>query len=96
MRTHPEDAAMRLSEPDLTRYRQVGHLTVPGVFTAAQTEEVVADIQAWGEEFLAALPTAQRAWYVDGGVKARSVLRKLDNPHHHRASVQRLARHPAL
>ena len=87
---------MKLSDTDLARYRHVGHLTVPKLFTAEETDAVVADIQAWGEEFLAELPPAQRAWYVDGGVKARSVLRKLDNPHHHRASVQRLARHPAL
>ncbi len=87
---------MTLSEHDLARYRHVGHLTVPGVFTAAQTEAVASDIQAWGEAFLAELPQAQRTWYVDGGVTARAVLRKLDNPHHHRASVQLLARHPAL
>lgn len=87
---------MTLSEADLAFYRHVGHLTVPGVFTASDTDAVVSDIQVWGEEFLADLPAAQRAWYVDGGVQARQVLRKLDNPHHHRASVQRLARDPAL
>jgi phytanoyl-CoA hydroxylase len=87
---------MKLSDTDLARYRHVGHLTVPKLFTAEECDAVVADIQAWGEEFLAELPPAQRAWYVDGGIKARSVLRKLDNPHHHRAPVQRLASHPAL
>ena len=87
---------MKLSDTDLARYRHVGHLTVAHVFSPAETDAVVADIQAWGEEFLAELPADQRAWYVDGGVKARAVLRKLDNPHHHRASVQQLARHPAL
>ncbi len=49
---------------------------------------LVADIERWGESFLADLPAAQRAWYVDGGVKARTVLRKLDNPHHHREAVR--------
>ena len=38
----------------------------------------------------------QRAWYLDGGVKARAVLRKLDNPHAHRPAVQRLARDARL
>ena len=87
---------MRLTEADRAVYRHLGHITVPGVFSAAQTDAVIADIQAWGEAFLAELPASQRAWYVDGGVKARQVLRKLDNPHHHRAVVRELARTPAL
>ncbi len=87
---------MTLTESDRSYYRQVGHITVPGVFDAAQTDAVVHDIQAWGEAFLAELPPAQRAWYVDGGVKARAVLRKLDNPHHHRETARRLASDPRL
>jgi phytanoyl-CoA hydroxylase len=87
---------MPLSEADLAVYRHAGHLTVPGLFDAATTDAVVADIQAWGESFLAGLPAGQRAWYVDGGVTARTVLRKLDNPHHHREVVRELARAPAL
>ena len=73
---------------DLGFYRHQGHVTVNGVFTAAEMDAVVADIEAWGESFLAALPKEQRAWYVDGGVQAKTVLRKLDNPHAHRARVQ--------
>ena len=87
---------MKLSEADVARYRHAGHLTVPGVFSAERTAAIVADIEAWGEQFLADLPANQRTWYVDGGVKARSVLRKLDNPHHHRPLVRELARDPAL
>jgi len=87
---------MKLSEADVARYRHVGHLTVPGVFGADRAAAVVADIEAWGEQFLADLPADQRAWYVDGGVKARAVLRKLDNPHYHRPLVRELAADPAL
>jgi ectoine hydroxylase-related dioxygenase (phytanoyl-CoA dioxygenase family) len=87
---------MILTEADRARYRHVGHLTVPGVFAADQTDAVIEDIQRWGEEFLADLPIEQRAWYVDGGVSARSVLRKLDNPHHFREPVRQLARSPSL
>ena len=71
---------MTLSDADLARYRHVGHLTVPGVFERQRTDAVVEDILAWGEQFLADLPPAQRAWYVDGGVKARSVLRIIFSP----------------
>ena len=87
---------MALSECDRAIYRHSGHLTVPGLFDASCTEALVADIQDWGEAFLAELPPDQRAWYLDGGVKARRVLRKLDNPHHHRDAVRRLAQTPAL
>jgi hypothetical protein len=69
---------------------------VRGVFTAAEMDEAIEDIGSWGEEFLRELPVDQRRWYLDGGVKARDVLRKLDNPHHHRESIRRLARDPRL
>jgi ectoine hydroxylase-related dioxygenase (phytanoyl-CoA dioxygenase family) len=81
---------------DLAFYRHQGHLTVNGVFTAAQMDAVIRDIEQWGETFLAELPPDKRAWFIDGGVSARIVLRKLDNPHHHRDAVQRLARDPTL
>jgi ectoine hydroxylase-related dioxygenase (phytanoyl-CoA dioxygenase family) len=54
-------------------------------------DAAVADIERWGEEFLRDLPVDQRRWYLDGGVKAKEVLRKLDNPHHYRESVRKLA-----
>ncbi|MDQ6685639.1 MAG: phytanoyl-CoA dioxygenase family protein, partial [Pseudomonadota bacterium] len=81
---------------DLAFYRHQGHLTVNGVFGAAETDGLIADIEAWGESFLAELPVEQRRWYVDGGVKVRTVLRKLDNPHAHRPAVQKAARDPRL
>ena len=81
---------------DIGFYRHQGHVTVNGVFAAAEMDEVVRDIEQWGEAFLADLPAGQRAWYLDGGVKARAVLRKLDNPHAHRPAVQQLARDPRL
>ena len=77
-------------------FESKGHTTVAGVFAAAEMDAVTEDIGRWGEDFLAALAPDQRRWYVDGGVKAKEVLRKLDNPHFHRASVERLARDPRL
>ena len=87
---------MTPAESDVAHFRHAGHVTVPGVFTEHEVDAVTVDIHAWGEEFLADLPLAQRAWFIDGGVTARTVLRKLDNPHHHRASVRALASAPAL
>ena len=79
---------MSLNDADLALYRHCGHLSSPGLIDAAAAQAMIDDIHAWGESFLAELPATQRAWYVDGGVKARTVLRKLDNPHHHRAAVR--------
>jgi ectoine hydroxylase-related dioxygenase (phytanoyl-CoA dioxygenase family) len=81
---------------NLAEYRDKGHATVPGVFAPAEMDAMIADIERWGEEFLAHIEPAQRRWYVDGGVTAREVLRKLDNPHHQRASVKALAHDPRL
>jgi len=81
---------------NLEEYKIKGHTTVAGVFSAAEMDALIEDIGRWGEEFLRELPPAQRRWYVDGGVKAREVLRKLDNPHFHRESIRRLARDARL
>jgi phytanoyl-CoA hydroxylase len=85
-----------MAELDLAAYRARGHATVPGVFSVAEMDAAIEDIGRWGEEFLRELPDGQRRWYVDGGVKAREVLRKLDNPHHHRESIRKLAADPRL
>jgi ectoine hydroxylase-related dioxygenase (phytanoyl-CoA dioxygenase family) len=87
---------MTLDAAALARYRETGHVTVPGVFAPAEMQAIIAEIERWGEAFLADLPAEQRRWYVDGGVKARDVLRKLDNPHIHCAAVRRLAADPRL
>jgi len=85
-----------MTDMDVGFYRHVGHVTVNGVFDASTVDAVTRDIEQWGESFLHGLPDEQRAWYVDGGVAARTVLRKLDNPHFHRDAVQALARDPRL
>lgn len=85
-----------MDDVNLKEFQEKGHFTVSAVFTAAEMDAVIEDIGRWGEEFLRQLPAAQRRWYLDGGVKAREVLRKLDNPHHYRESVRRLARDPRL
>jgi phytanoyl-CoA hydroxylase len=87
---------MPIADAERALYGQHGHVTVPGLLGTEASRALIDDIQAWGESFLAALPAGQRAWYVDGGVKARTVLRKLDNPHHHRERVRALAALPDL
>ncbi|MCW5730928.1 MAG: hypothetical protein KIT20_09235, partial [Alphaproteobacteria bacterium] len=62
---------MMLERSQIDAYRTAGHVTVTGIFGPEEMDAAVRDIEAWGEEVLAGLPPDQRAWYVDGGVKAR-------------------------
>jgi ectoine hydroxylase-related dioxygenase (phytanoyl-CoA dioxygenase family) len=88
---------VHLSQAQRAAYREAGHLTVPGVFTADEIAATLADLDAWAAAFLADLRPEQRAWYLDRGVAGEAaVLRKLDNPHHNRAAFGGLARDPRL
>ena len=87
---------MALSDVERRFYAAAGHLTVPALFRPDEMDAAIADAEAWGESFLADLAPDQRRWYVDGGVKARTVLRKLDNPHFARPAFRALAADPRL
>lgn len=87
---------MALGEAARQAYRTTGHVTVEGVFRAEETDRLIADAEAWGEAVLVHLSPEERRWYVDGGVKARTVLRKLDNPAFHRPAFRALAGDPRL
>lgn len=80
-----------LTDEQIALYRRVGHVTVPGVLTDAQVSRAIADIEAWGEEFLATLPEEKKAWYLEQGIKGAAVLRKLDNPVLERPCFRELA-----
>jgi ectoine hydroxylase-related dioxygenase (phytanoyl-CoA dioxygenase family) len=84
----------------IERYRETGHVTVPGLFSRAQMETAIEDAMAWGEEFLGNLDEAGRAWYQERTAtraEANSLaLRKLDNPHAKRPLFTELAAHPPL
>lgn len=80
----------------LAAYRRAGHVTVPGVFTAERMDAAIREVEAWGEEVVAAMSEQERAWYLDHGAAVKGVLRKLDNPHHHRPFFRELAADPAL
>jgi ectoine hydroxylase-related dioxygenase (phytanoyl-CoA dioxygenase family) len=84
-----------LTDTQLSRFHERGSLMVPALFTSAEMDEAIADVIAWGEEFLRELKPAQRAWYVEGqGDEAQ--LRKLDNPVFHRPMFRAFASQPEL
>ncbi len=87
---------MRLTDQQRAAWTETGHITVPGLFSPVECDRAIADITAWGEEFLAGLGEKERAWYVDRGVAGAAVLRKLDNPVFHRPALRALAAKPDL
>jgi ectoine hydroxylase-related dioxygenase (phytanoyl-CoA dioxygenase family) len=86
----------KLTPQQIDTYNALGHLTVPAVFSLPEMDDAIADAQAWGREFLSTLDPAKRAWYLERSTAEADVLRKLDNPVHHRPAFQKLAKNPAL
>lgn len=80
-----------LTGEQITLYRKTGHLTVSGVLSDDVITGAIADIEAWGNEFLATLPEDKKAWYLERGIQGAPVLRKLDNPVSERPYFRRLA-----
>lgn len=95
--TTPAGGTPGAREALLAAYRADGHATVREVFAAERMDAAIADVVAWSEEELAAMPPEKRRWYVDEGASGTAaVLRKLDNPHVNRPFFATLARDPAL
>jgi ectoine hydroxylase-related dioxygenase (phytanoyl-CoA dioxygenase family) len=87
---------MSLGAEQIAEYREKGHLTVSDVFPHNRVDAAIADAETWSRELLAAMPEADKAWYLDGNVGSDAVLRKIDQPVFHREVFRRLARDPAL
>jgi ectoine hydroxylase-related dioxygenase (phytanoyl-CoA dioxygenase family) len=85
-----------LSAEERRRYDEAGHLTVAGVFSIAEIDAALADVEAWGRAVLAELAPSERGWYLDAGVTTAEMLRKLDDPIFHRPALRRLAAQPGL
>ena len=83
---------MSLTPEQIDRYRETGHLTVEGVFAPSAMEQAVADAEKWGDEWVAGLDEAKRAWYLErGGTGGARDLRKLDQPVYERPAFRALA-----
>ena len=72
-----------LTDRQITDFHEVGHVTVADVLTPEQISAARADISLWSAQFLAELSNEQKQWYLEDG-SDRPLLRKLDNPVHHR------------
>ena len=87
---------MTLNPEQIAAFWRTGHLTVPGVFGAAEMDRAIADAHAWVEEFLAGMSEAERAWYLERAAPGGPAVRKMDNPVHHRPAFRALAQAPQL
>ena len=89
-----------LTTSEVERFGVDGHLTVPRIFSDAEIDRAIADIQRWGDEFRRDLKPEQYSWYLEGDAAAQAAgaapLRKLDQPVAQREVFAELARHPRL
>ena len=86
----------RLSTSELKSYRRTGHLTVLNAFTGGEIDTAVQDAQNWAQAEIGRMNAEDKAWYVEGEVDGRPVLRKLDNPVYLRPAFRALARNADL
>ncbi len=80
-----------LSDDQLRKYKQNGHLTVPAVFDQHMIGVALADLEAWSRDFLARLSDDEREWYLERGDATGTLPRKMDQPVYHRPAFQQMA-----
>lgn len=88
---------MSLSQSQKKAFEANGHLTVDDVFSGGQMASLLADIDVWSADVIAAMSEEDKAWYVDDGVKTNDIaLRKMDDPVFYREAFRSLACHHPL
>lgn len=85
-----------LSNKQLKTFRDLGHVTVEGLFDPATVDRALMDIDRWSQEFIAQIPADQRGWYLERADATGTMLRKLDEPVFHRSVFRAMAESPRL
>lgn len=85
-----------LTDQQIQEYRDLGHVTVPGVFDQQTVAAALADIDAWSEEFLRQMSDEQSRWYLEQDDPTGTLLRKLDEPVFHRPIFRQMAQSKSL
>lgn len=85
-----------LSDRQLQRFSELGHLTVPGVFDQDTVNSALADIERWSHEFLEQMTDGQRKWYLERADTTGTMLRKLDEPVFQRPVFRNMAHSSTL
>ena len=84
------------NERQLRDFQQIGHVTIDHLFDASTIQTALDDLAIWSREFLAALRTEDREWFLEHNTQTTKLLRKLDHPAFHRESFRKLATHASL
>ncbi len=84
------------NERQLRDFQQTGHVTIDHLFDASTIQTALDDLAIWSREFLAALRTEDREWFLEHNTQTTKLLRKLDHPAFHRESFRKLATHACL
>lgn len=84
------------TERQLREFQQTGHVTIDHLFDASTIQSALDDLAIWSREFLAALRTEDREWFLEHNAQTTKLLRKLDHPAFHRESFRDLATHACL
>jgi len=84
------------TERQLREFQQTGHVTIDHLFDASTIQSALDDLAIWSREFLAALRTEDREWFLEHNTQTTKLLRKLDHPAFHRESFRDLATHACL
>lgn len=85
-----------LSDHQLHRFKQLGHVTVPNVFGQHVVAAALADVDSWSRNFLAQMSDDKKKWYIERGDASGTMLRKLDEPVFHRPVFREMAESPEL
>jgi ectoine hydroxylase-related dioxygenase (phytanoyl-CoA dioxygenase family) len=85
-----------LSNQQLEKFQQDGHLTVDEFFTVLQIESAIKDIGIWGQYVRDNLSDEEKNWFLEKTADEDSPLRKLDDPVFHRPAFQQLAQVPRV
>jgi len=85
-----------LTDQQIEKFQQDGHLTVEEFFTVDQVESALQDIDIWGQQIRDNLSDEEKSWFLERDAGEDAPLRKLDDPVFHRPVFQQLAQIPRV
>lgn len=90
-----QQATIEQVDPAIIKtFQTAGHVTVPGIFTAADMDGAVAEAMDWALRVLPTLDEQDRHKYAE--LDKEGIPRWIDHPVRHLKSFDRIARHPRL
>ena len=85
-----------LTDQQIEKFQQDGHLTVDAFFTADQIKSALQDIDIWAQQIRNNLSDEEKSWFLERDAGENAPLRKLDDPVFYRPVFQQLAQVPRV